>query len=88
MPHLPLRPLRPLRLTLALAFAMVGLRWIVNTNPWSGPTIIRLAEGHGVHLNDWVSFVCWAASAMLVWPNLAAVHLPAVPTFARRHVPD
>jgi hypothetical protein len=41
-----------------------------------------------VHLNDWVSFVCWAASAMLVWPNLAAVHLPAVPTFARRHVPD
>jgi hypothetical protein len=82
MPH------RPLRLTMALALVLLGLRWIINTNPWSGPTILRLAEGHGVHLNDWVSFVCWAAAAMLVWPNLASTNLAALPQFARRHPSD
>ncbi|MFN6122588.1 MAG: hypothetical protein ACK5CE_23505 [Actinomycetes bacterium] len=68
-------PSRSFRLAAALALTLVGLRWIVNTNPWSGPTVLHLAEGHGVHLNDWVTLVCWAAAAMLVWPRLAAVRL-------------
>ena len=82
MPH------RPLRLTLAFALALMGLRWIINSNPWSGPTILRLAEGHGVHLNDWVSFVCWGAAALLVWPNLLTTNLTVPLQLARRHPAD
>ncbi len=69
---------RPLRLAVALTLVVVGMRWIVNTNPWSGPTIVSLSATHGVHLNDWVSFVCWSAAALLVSPRLATTPIPAL----------
>jgi hypothetical protein len=31
-----------------------------------------------VHLNDWVSFVCWSAAALLVSPRLATTPIPAL----------
>ncbi len=70
--------LRPVRLSVALTLVVVGLRWIVNTNPWSGPTLIRLSETHGVHLNDWVSFACWSAAVLIASPRLAQTPIPAL----------
>jgi Mg2+/citrate symporter len=71
-------PNRSVRLSVALFLVVVGLRWIVNTNPWSGPTVLELSATHGVHLNDWVSLVCWAAAGLLVWPRLATTPIPAL----------
>ena len=72
---------RPVRLAIALTLAVVGLRWLVNTNPWSGPTLLRLSQTHGVHLNDWVSFVCWFAAALVATPVVART--PALALFRR-----
>ena len=69
---------RPVRLSIAMLFVVVGVRWIVNSNPWSGPTLVRLSATHGVHLNDWFSFACWAAAALLVYPRLAQRQFPAM----------
>jgi hypothetical protein len=69
---------RPVRLATALTLVVFGLRWIINTNPWSGPTILRLSETHGVHLNDWVSFVCWGAAALLTSPRIARTPILAL----------
>lgn len=71
-------PNRPIRLSVALFLVVVGLRWIVNTNPWSGPTVLELTPTHGVHLNDWVSLVCWAAAGLLVAPRFATRPIPAL----------
>ncbi len=60
---------RPLRVSIALVFAIAGLRWIVNSNPWSGPTVLELSDSHGVHLNDWVSFVCWGVALAIAAPQ-------------------
>ena len=45
---------------------------------WSGPTVASLSATHGVHLNDWVSFVCWSGAALLVSPRLAGAPVPAL----------
>jgi Na+/H+ antiporter NhaC len=52
---------------------VVGVRWIVNTNPWSGPTVLSLSTTHGVHLNDWVSFVLWAVALLVAAPRASLV---------------
>ena len=69
---------RPLRLAVALTLVVVGARWIINTNPWSGPTLTRLSETHGVHLNDWVSFACWFAAALVASPEVARTPIAAL----------
>ena len=67
---------RPLRLAVALTLVVVGLRWIVNTNPWSGPTVASLSATHGVHLNDWLTFVLWYASILVARPQWARLVIP------------
>lgn len=57
-----------LRLVTAFVLAAAGLLWIVDSNRWSGPVVLRLSETHGVHSNDWLSFVLWALSVMVVAP--------------------
>jgi hypothetical protein len=69
---------RPVRLSIALLLVAAGVRWIVNTNPWSGPTLLRLSATHGVHLNDWVSFVFWAVALVVASPSLARRPIPAL----------
>lgn len=68
---------RPVRLSIAAFLVVLGLRWIVNHHPWSGPIVLPLTETHAVHLNDWVSFVCWAGAALLIRPQLARTPIPA-----------
>ena len=77
-------PRLPARLAGALLLVAVGLRWIVNTNPWSGPTIVRLTATNGVHLNDWVSFVCWVAAALVAFPQWASTSMTTLPARRRR----
>jgi hypothetical protein len=43
------------RIALLIASIAAGLRWIWNSNEWSGPVVVRLTQAHGVHLNDWVA---------------------------------
>jgi hypothetical protein len=62
-------PSRLLRLSFALVLVVVGLRWIVDSNPWSGPTVLEISASHGVHLNDWVSFACWALAVAVAVPG-------------------
>ncbi|MFN8021318.1 MAG: hypothetical protein U0Q03_07305 [Acidimicrobiales bacterium] len=69
---------RPLRLSIALLLVVAGVRWIVNTNPWSGPTLLRLSATHGVHLNDWVSFVLWGVALLVASPRLVRRPIPAL----------
>lgn len=57
-----------LRLTVVAMFAAAGLRWIVNSNPWSGPVLVQLSPSHGVHLNDWLTFVLWGIGAWVAAP--------------------
>jgi hypothetical protein len=57
-----------IRVLTALTCAVAGLAWIVNSNPWSGPTLLRLSETHGVHANDWFTFALWAAGLVVVAP--------------------
>ena len=56
---------RTIELVLAAALMAAGVRWLWNSNPWSGPTVLTLSEGHGVHLHDWLSFVLWYCGASL-----------------------
>jgi hypothetical protein len=64
-------------LTTAVVLALTGLGWIWNSNAWSGPVVWRLSAAHGVHSNDWLSLVAWAAALMLV-VRPRRVHLVAV----------
>jgi hypothetical protein len=43
------------RWMLLVAATAAGLRWIWNSNEWSGPVILHLSANHGVHLHDWVA---------------------------------
>jgi hypothetical protein len=58
----------PLRLAIAVAMALAGTRWVIDTNPWSGPTVVRFTETHGVHTNDWVTIALWGASVVVACP--------------------
>lgn len=62
----------PLRIALALTLVMSGLAWIVTTHPWSGPTVLAFSETHGVHMNDWLTVVLWAAAVAVARPSWAA----------------
>ena len=59
---------RPGRLVGALTLLLVGLRWIINSNTWSGPVVAQLGA-HGVHLNDWFSIAAWGGALALVYPG-------------------
>jgi hypothetical protein len=62
----------PLRIVIASALYVLGLGWIVDSNPWSGPTLIRLSESHGVHMNDWVTFALWTLAVAVMFPAYSA----------------
>lgn len=40
----------------------------MDSNRWSGPVVVHLSSTHGVHSNDWLSFVLWAMALMLAVP--------------------
>ena len=75
-----------LRLAIAALAVVAGVRWIVNSNPWSGPVLITLSPDHGVHLNDWVSFALWFVAAAVGAPALSALDAGrrALPVRTRR----
>jgi hypothetical protein len=53
-------------LTMAALLAVIGLAWVWNSNPWSGPVVFRLSDAHGVHSNDWISIAAWVSGLVLV----------------------
>jgi len=61
----------PVRLLVAVALLLGGLRWIWNSNEWSGPVLMTLSPSHGVHLNDWLTFVLWAVAFAVACPMWA-----------------
>jgi hypothetical protein len=65
----------PVRLATAATLLMSGLAWIVNSNPLSGPTVVRLSETHGVHSNDWLTFVLWGTAIVVACPAATTTSL-------------
>ena len=45
-----------------------GLRWVWNSNEWSGPVLMTLSPEHGVHLNDWLTVVMWMVAVAVACP--------------------
>lgn len=66
----PLVTVRPLRLLLALSLVLAGLRWVIDSNPLSGPVVMTLSASHGIHTNDWFTLVLWAVAAVVAFPSL------------------
>jgi len=64
------------RVSMSMVLVAAGLRWIVDSNPWSGPVIIYFTRSHGVHLNDWLTFVLWYASILVARPQWARLVIP------------
>ena len=64
---------RPFRIAIAATLYTVGVGWIVDTKPWSGPTVLSLSETHGVHMNDWVTFALWGVAVVTMFLTLSAV---------------
>ena len=62
---------RPFRIAIAATLYTLGVGWIVDTNPWSGPTVLGLSETHGVHMNDWVTFALWSVAVVTMFPTLS-----------------
>ena len=62
-----------LRLVVAALLAAAGLRWIIDSNAWSGPVLMSVDADHGVHLNDWLTFALWAASWWVAAPTWSPV---------------
>ena len=58
----------PVRLVLAIGLLFAGLRWIWNSNEWSGPVLMTLSPEHGVHLNDWLTVVMWILAFAIACP--------------------
>ena len=59
---------RPASLAVALVLAAFGLRWVWNSNGWSGPVVVTLTPSHGVHLHDWLTIVLWALAITTAFP--------------------
>lgn len=53
-----------------MALVLAGLRWIIDSNPLSGPVVLRLSATHGIHTNDWLTFVLWAAALVVAAPSV------------------
>lgn len=64
-----------LRLTVAAALVLLGMQWIIDTNPWSGPTVVRFTATHGVHTNDWVTIALWSAAVLIAYPVWTAASM-------------
>ena len=62
----------PFRIAFAATLYVVGLVWIINTNPWSGPTLMRFTQTHGVHSNDWVTLSLWGVAIVTMFPASSA----------------
>lgn len=60
----------------ALVLVLAGARWVYESNPWSGPVLVRVTLDHGVHLNDWLTPVLWYAAILLVRPHWARLVIP------------
>jgi hypothetical protein len=59
---------RPLvRLALFVAAWAGALRWVWNSNEWSGPVVMQLSATHGVHLHDWVAPALVLLAAVIVF---------------------
>lgn len=67
------------RLAGALTLLLVGLRWIIDSNPWSGPVVVQISATHGVHLNDWFSFAAWGGASVLAFPGWSTAPVALVP---------
>jgi hypothetical protein len=69
---------QPLRIVLASLLYLAGLVWIVNSNPWSGPVLVKFTQSHGVHMNDWFTFALWFGAVMAAVPDWAntTIRLP------------
>lgn len=74
---------RPLRLLIALGLVLAGIRWLIDSNPLSGPVVMTLSATHGIHTNDWFALVLWAGAVLVAVPSL----LPARRTHEPRLVP-
>jgi len=61
---------RPLRLLIALGLVLAGIRWVVDSNPLSGPVVMTLSATHGLHTNDWLTLVLWAGAVFVAVPSL------------------
>ena len=59
---------RPLKLILARALVLAGLQWVINSNQMSGAVVMSLSRTHGIHKNDWLTLVLWAAAIVVVMP--------------------
>jgi hypothetical protein len=58
----------PIRWILAIALVVGGVRWVWNSNEWSGPVLMTLDSSHGVHLNDWLSIAMWMVAFAIACP--------------------
>jgi hypothetical protein len=63
----------PFRIAIAATLYTLGVGWIVDTNPWSGPTLVSFTATHGVHTNDWVTFALWGVAVVTMFPTLSPV---------------
>lgn len=72
------------RIAVAIALLTAGLRWVIDSNPWSGPLVIRLSPTHGVHVNDWLSIVLWTGAVLSACPAWVSSAAAVVPIRARR----
>jgi len=68
----------PVRFAFAATLSVVGLAWVINTNPWSGPTLVRFTATHGVHANDWVTLALWGAAVVTMFPGGSVASLRRV----------
>ena len=66
----PLVTVRPLRLLIALGLVLAGIRWVIDSNPLSGPVVMTLSATHGIHTNDWFTLVLWAGAVLVAVPSL------------------
>lgn len=60
----------------SLLLVAAGLRWVYDSNPWSGPVVIYFTRSHGVHLNDWLTIVLWYASILVARPQWSRLVIP------------
>lgn len=56
------------RFAAALVLVVLGARFVVNANAFSGPVVMTLTRTHGLHANDGITLALWIAAARLIEP--------------------